>query len=61
MPDMDRNLFTLAFETIPTILAGRDTLLHEMHQALLQGTGDPNLSSILVDPAVWAKRSALYT
>lgn len=50
MSDTERNPFTPAFGTIPAILAGRDGLLREMHQALLQGTGGPNLSSILVGP-----------
>lgn len=46
----ERNPFTPAFGTTPAILAGRDELLHEMREALVQGTGDPNLSSILVGP-----------
>ena len=42
------NPFTPAFGTAPAILAGRDTLLQEMHDALEQGRGNPNLSSILI-------------
>ena len=42
------NPFTPAFGTAPAILAGRDALLQEMHDALEQGRGNPNLSSILI-------------
>lgn len=44
----ERNPFTPAFGTVPSILAGRTQLLDEMAQAFLNGPGDPNLSSILV-------------
>lgn len=42
------NPFTPAFGTIPAILAGRDALLQEIHDALEQGQGNPSLSSILI-------------
>ena len=45
---IERNPFTPAFGTVPPILAGRSLLLDEMRTAFMAGSGDPNLSSILV-------------
>ena len=55
----ERNPFTPAFGTVPPIMAGRDRLLAELHAALEQGVGDPNLSSILVGARDTGKTACL--
>lgn len=55
----ERNPFTPAFGTVPPIMAGRDRLLAELHAALEQGVGDPNLSSILVGARGTGKTACL--
>lgn len=55
----ERNPFTPAFGTVPPIMAGRDRLLSELHDAFGQGVGDPNLSSILVGARGTGKTACL--
>ena len=55
----ERNPFTPAFGTVPPIMADRDRLLAELHAALEQGVGDPNLSSILVGARGTGKTACL--
>ena len=43
-----KNPFTPSFGKVPAVLAGRDLLLDDMTSAFEQGSGDPNLSTILM-------------
>ena len=43
-----RNLFTPTFGRMPLILAGRDSLIDKLTNALVHADTDPNLSSIIV-------------
>lgn len=53
------NPFTPTFGIVPTVLAGRGELLGRMHNAFERGTGDPNLSSILIGPRGTGKTALL--
>lgn len=44
------NPFTPSFGKVPAVLAGRDFLIQEMEQALVNGGGDPNLCSLFSGP-----------
>ncbi len=43
-----RNPFTPSFGSVPPVMAGREQLLDDMRQAFENGSGDPNLSTIIV-------------
>ena len=43
-----RNPFTPAFGTVPYIVAGRESIFSDMHNAFVDGQGNPNLSTILI-------------
>ena len=43
-----RNPFTPAFGVVPPVMAGRQSILDNMHRAFEEGPGNPNLSTILV-------------
>lgn len=45
-----QNPFTPSFGKVPAVLAGRDALIQEMEQALVNGGGDPNLCSLFSGP-----------
>lgn len=46
----NRNPFTPAFGSMPSVLAGRNDFLERMTTAFENGPGDPNLSTMVVGP-----------
>ncbi len=53
------NPFTPSFGSVPPYLAGRKGLLEDMHRAFERGTGDPNLSTIVIGPCGTGKTALL--
>ena len=45
---MQRNPFTPTFGVVPPIMAGRQQLLADMHDAFETGIGNPNLSTLVI-------------
>ena len=54
-----RNPFTPTFGMVPFVMAGRDQVLSDMKQALEDGPGNPNLSTILIGPRGTGKTALL--
>ena len=45
--EYSKNPFTPTFGSVPPFLAGREHILRDINRGFINGTGDPNLSTIV--------------
>lgn len=59
-PMSSKNPFTPSFGKIPPMMAGRSDLFEDMAQAFDEGSGNPNLSTMLAGPRGTGKTAAIF-